>query len=144
MRLKSLIAIKDQDTALAGQIMKTNSAADAVENFGKAMFGALNVLLNFGQFAIGERDTLRAMGIGVVPENAGGINPPNYGALDVPLNAGSFAIGERDTLRAMGIGSVVVNVQGSVTTERDLVDAITQGIYNNQASGIPINYSTVY
>jgi hypothetical protein len=43
-----------------------------------------------------------------------------------------------------GAASVVVNVQGSVTTERDLVNAITQGIYNNQASGIPISYSTAY
>jgi hypothetical protein len=123
--------------------MKTNQAADAMEDFGKSLYGAIGVLLNFGQFAIGERDTLRAMGIGVVPENPGGINPPNYGALDVPLNAGSFAIGERDTMRAYQ-NSIVVNVQGSVTTERDLVSAITQGIYNNQASGIPINYSTAY
>jgi hypothetical protein len=143
MRIKSLIAIKDQDTALAGQIMKTNQAAEAMEDFGKSLYGAIGVLLNFGQFAIGERDTLRAMGIGVVPENPGGINPPNYGALDVPLNAGSFAIGERDTMRAYQ-NSIVVNVQGSVTTERDLVSAITQGIYNNQASGIPISYSTAY
>jgi hypothetical protein len=146
-RIKSLIAIKDQDAALAGQIMKTNSAAEAMENFGKAAYGVISKYLNFGQFAIGERDTLRAMGIGVTntPENLGGINPPNYGALDVPLNAGSFAIGERDTLRAMGIGTTInLTVQGSVTTERDLVTAITQGIYNNQASGIPINYSTAY
>jgi hypothetical protein len=40
--------------------------------------------------------------------------------------------------------SIVVNVSGSVTTERDLVSAITQGIYNNQASGVPINYTTQY
>jgi hypothetical protein len=40
--------------------------------------------------------------------------------------------------------SITVNVQGSITTERDLVSVITQGIYNNQASGIPINYSTAY
>jgi hypothetical protein len=48
--------------------------------------------------------------------------------------------------QAGGGGAPVVNVviQGSVTTERDLVSAITQGIYNNQASGIPINYSTAY
>jgi hypothetical protein len=144
MRLRSLIAIKDQDAALAGQIKATLTAATAMEDFGKAAYGVLQSFLNFGQFAIGERDTLREMGIGVVPENPGGINPPNYGALDTPLNAGSFAIGERDTLRAMGIGVVNVNVQGSVTTERDLVNAITQGIYNNQASGIPINYSTSY
>jgi hypothetical protein len=39
---------------------------------------------------------------------------------------------------------VSVNVAGSVTTERDLVSAITQGIVNNQASGIPISYSTAF
>ena len=40
--------------------------------------------------------------------------------------------------------NVVVNNAGSTITERDLVDTITQGIYNNQAAGIPINYSTAY
>jgi hypothetical protein len=40
--------------------------------------------------------------------------------------------------------SVIVNVTGSVTTERDLVAAITQGLYAQQASGTPVNYSTVY
>lgn len=40
--------------------------------------------------------------------------------------------------------NVTVNVQGSVTTQQDLVAAITQGLYNNQASGIPVNYSTAY
>jgi hypothetical protein len=45
-----------------------------------------------------------------------------------------------------GAGTPVVNISvaGSVTTERDLVAAITQGIYNNQAAGTPISYSTVY
>jgi hypothetical protein len=44
-----------------------------------------------------------------------------------------------------GAGTVVnVNVTGSVTTERDLVAAITQGLYAQQASGTPVNYSTVY
>jgi hypothetical protein len=40
--------------------------------------------------------------------------------------------------------TVVVNVAGSVSTERDLVSAITQGLYSQQASGTPVNYSTVY
>jgi len=39
---------------------------------------------------------------------------------------------------------VSVNVAGSVSTERDLVSAITQGLYNNQASGIPASYTTAY
>ena len=45
---------------------------------------------------------------------------------------------------AMGGTSVVVNVAGSVSTERDLVAAITQGLYSQQASGTPVTYSTVY
>ena len=47
---------------------------------------------------------------------------------------------------SMGGASTVVNVNvtGSVTTERDLVAAITQGLYAQQASGTPVNYSTAY
>jgi len=45
----------------------------------------------------------------------------------------------------VGGGTVVnVSVTGSVTTERDLVAAITQGLYAQQASGTPVTYSTVY
>ena len=40
--------------------------------------------------------------------------------------------------------SIVVNVAGSVSTERDLVAAITQGLYTQQASGTPVTYSTAY
>lgn len=45
---------------------------------------------------------------------------------------------------AMNSASITVNVAGSVSTERDLVAAITQGLYAQQASGTPVNYSTVY
>ena len=153
MRLQSLIAIKDNDSALAGQIMKTLEATDAMDNFGKAMYGAIGVLLNFGQFAIGERDTLREMGIGVTPTSQGfaALAPsiPNgyegFGSGMSDLGTGNYG-GLGGAGRYGGGGAPVVNVvvQGSVSTERDLVDAITQGIYNNQAAGIPINYSTVY
>jgi hypothetical protein len=54
------------------------------------------------------------------------------------FGAGTFRAAESRTT------NISVNVQGSVTTERDLVNAITQGIYNNQASGIPISYTTAY
>jgi hypothetical protein len=48
--------------------------------------------------------------------------------------------------QAVPNGDTIVNisVQGSVSTERDLVAAITQGLYAQQASGTPVNYSTVY
>ena len=58
--------------------------------------------------------------------------------------AGPEAVIPLDRMGSMGGTYITVNVSGSVTTERDLVSAITQGIYNNQASGTPINYSTVY
>ena len=49
-----------------------------------------------------------------------------------------------DSAGYMSGTSVVVNVAGSVSTERDLVAAITQGLYSQQASGTPVTYSTVY
>ena len=58
--------------------------------------------------------------------------------------SGAEAVIPLSKMGAMGGTTVIVNVSGSVSTERDLVSAITQGIYNNQASGIPISYSTSY
>jgi hypothetical protein len=48
--------------------------------------------------------------------------------------------------QAVPNGDTIVNISvtGSVTTERDLVAAITQGLYAQQASGTPVNYSTAY
>jgi len=148
LRILSKIAIHDQNAAMAGMIKKADEAKDSFAALIEALRATVRTMLDSIagplaklQAAIGFTPTA-----GIGPENAGGINPPNYGALDVPLNAGSFAIGERDTLRAMGIGTtnITINNAGSVVTTQDLVSQITQGIYNNQASGIPINYSTVY
>jgi hypothetical protein len=144
LRLLSLIAIHDQNAAMAGMIKKADEAKDAFAALIQALRATISAMFEKIAPELSQLQALTGNAPSNMPENAGGINPPNYGALDTPLNAGSFAIGERDTLRAMGIGVVNVNVQGSVTTERDLVNAITQGIYNNQASGIPINYSTSY
>jgi hypothetical protein len=55
------------------------------------------------------------------------------------VNPASFAMSG-----SSGGTSIVVNVAGSVSTERDLVAAITQGLYSQQASGTPVTYSTVY
>jgi hypothetical protein len=45
---------------------------------------------------------------------------------------------------SMNSASITVNVAGSISTERDIVSAITQGLYAQQAAGTPVNYSTVY
>ena len=58
--------------------------------------------------------------------------------------SGPEAVIPLNRMGSMGGTTVNVVVQGSVTTQQDLVNAITQGIYNNQASGTPITYSTVY
>jgi hypothetical protein len=68
----------------------------------------------------------------------------NSATLAMIGEAGPEAVIPLDRMGSMGGTTVIVNVSGSVTTERDLVSAITQGIYNNQASGIPVNYTTAY
>jgi hypothetical protein len=144
MRLRSLIAIKDNDAALAGKIKAELEAASAT-NF---LSGALYRLS--AEFDM-ER-TRMALGKAQVAgmASAQGISPiaSSQTALDTALRLYPDFGTEMDAARSAAgraqMSSVTVNVAGSVTTERDLVNAITQGIYNNQASGIPISYSTAY
>jgi len=145
MRLLSLIAIKDQNAALAGQIMNANKATDALEAFRQAILAAIRALLDKVQNELAQLQALT----GNTPVTAGTstfmTNDPTAvsggipgTALSMDFGAGTFRAAESRTT------NISVNVQGSVTTERDLVSAITQGIYNNQASGIPISYTTAY
>jgi hypothetical protein len=133
--------------ALAALLAITNyvpAVSDAPENPGginKPNYGTLSVPLNAGQFAIGERDTWREY-LNLPKLAEGGI--VNSATVAMIGEAGPEAVIPLSKMGSMGGTYVTVNISGSVTTERDLVDAITQGIYNNQASGIPINYSTVY
>jgi hypothetical protein len=95
-----------------------------------------------------------SMGIGMGGFNAGSARlgeSAGNAAAGLPANSLSDFMGFGDThlgalARQGGVQniSVVVNNAGSTITERDLVASITEGIYNNQASGTPINYSTVY
>jgi len=139
MRLKSLIAIKDNDTALAGKIKAEDEAAEAARRFTNALLGQAAM--------IADMEAARsAIGLKSLTQNA---SKNATTAADVSMNIGNYTMGDIADVEAarsrIGAASMVnVVVQGSVTTERDLVAAITQGIYNNQASGIPINYSTAY
>ena len=86
----------------------------------------------------------------------GGLTPAQAYEFGNPYDAARSALGASeaarnyaagnpmDAARSAAAANIVVNVAGSVTTERDLVSAITQGLYNNQASGIPVNYTTAY
>jgi hypothetical protein len=86
----------------------------------------------------------------------GGLTPAQAYEFGNPYDAARSALGASeaarnyaagnpmDAARSAAAANIVVNVAGSVTTAQDLVSAITQGLYNNQASGIPVNYSTAY
>jgi len=145
MRLLSLIAIHDQNAALAGQIKKANETTDAMEAFRQAILASIRALLDKIKAELAALQTL----VGISPMQTQVGTPSSYvGGTYLGPDTYQSALGDiglSNKLNKMDKEMVVnISVQGSVTTERDLVNAITQGIYNNQASGIPINYSTVY
>jgi len=144
MRLKSLIAIKDNDAALAGKIQAEIKAAQATDYLSSALYRlSAEFDMERTRMALG-----KAQVAGMA--SAQGISPiaSSQTALDTALRLYPDFGSEMDAARSAAgraqMSNITVNVAGSVTTERDLVSAITQGIYNNQASGIPINYSTSY
>jgi len=146
MRLLSLIAIKDQNAALAGMIKKATETTDALQTFRQAIIDAIKALISMVNAELAKLQqqfpaTPITGGGGGVSSNydPGAVSGGMPGSvLSMPFSAGTFRAAEAATT------NIVVNVGGSVTTERDLVSAITQGIYNNQASGIPISYTTAY
>jgi hypothetical protein len=146
MRLLSLIAIKDQNAALAGQIQKANQATDALEAFRQAILASIRALLD--KIAIEQQKLMAILGISsaqVASSATFASNDPTAVSGGIPGTAVSMGFGAGTFRQAeAATTNIQVNVAGSVTTERDLVSAITQGIYNNQASGIPISYTTAF
>jgi hypothetical protein len=154
MRLLSLIAIHDQNEAMAGMIKKANEAEDAfgaliegLRSTIRAMMDSIRPQLEQLKKLVGQsstplpgtpeateylRESVREMSIKIAPD---------LKALQDALARANVPGYSRTSFDSP---SVTVNVTGSVTTERDLVAAITQGLYAQQASGTPVNYSTVY
>ena len=143
MRLKSLIAIYDNDAALALKIKAELEAAEAARLLALALAQSLTAWGNW-QTLIGNSFAAAALAatspVAITPTPS--MPSPSYAPGDIPGISGQR--GFNFSGAGSGMQSVVVNVAGSVTTERDLVSAITQGIYNNQASGIPISYTTAF
>jgi hypothetical protein len=147
-RLLEKLAIIDNNGALAQKIAAERKGADAIDELGKAAKDAAARLLQtsysagLSSFKQSEINSLTGGGA-----SAGGTrtNTPFMTGNDasIPLSTW-FGDSHLSALAAQSSQTIVVNVAGSVTTEQDLVSAITQGIYNNQASGIPISYSTSY
>jgi hypothetical protein len=140
MRLRSLIAIQDNDAALAGKIKAELEATKAVDFLSSALYRlSAEFDMERARMAIGKLEV--ASNAAALASTAPmSVNSPLYKlSAEYDMENARMAAGRREVAN-----NITVNVQGSVTTERDLVNAITQGIYNNQASGIPISYSTAY
>jgi hypothetical protein len=146
MRLLSKIAIYDQNAALAGMITKSQETTKALDTFASSVIEAvkaLTALVNAQLFKLNQQFPPTQQLLGTDTSQPYSVsNTPLYmgGPGDIPGLSGTRGF----SMASANSPTIVVNVSGSVTTERDLVDAITQGIYNNQASGIPINYTTAY
>ena len=146
LRILSKIAIHDQNTALAGMIKKANEAENAFAALIEALRSTVRSMLD----KIAPQVTqLQAMIVGpntpieeqrAIIRDKLNLAMPDISALQSRIGFSPASINTTGS----NSPTIVVNVAGSISTERDIVAAITQGIYNNQASGIPINYSTVY
>jgi hypothetical protein len=148
MRLLSLIAIHDQNAALAGMIMKANEAKDAFGAFTEAMRATIRGLLDAVAAAMARLQA--SLGVTPTPQGFQAFTPSPGGYEG--FGSGMSNLGQNNYGGLAGAGQyggggapvVNISVAGSVTTDRDLVSMVTNAIYNNQASGIPINYSTSY
>ena len=143
MRLLSLIAIHDQNTAMAAMIKKANEAENAFAAFIEALRTTIRAMLDSIAPQLQQLNTM-TMGPNTPIDVQREVVREKLNLAMPDISALQSRLGQFSSTSSSGSGSIVVNVAGSVTTERDLVSAITQGIYNNQASGIPISYSTAY
>jgi hypothetical protein len=143
MRLLSLIAIHDQNTAMAGMIKKANESEDAFKSLIEALRATISAMYQSIAPQVKQLQSL-TMGPNTPIETQRAVVNERLQLAMPDILALQNRVSQFSSSPSGGGASVVVNVQGSVTTERDLVNAITQGIYNNQASGIPISYSTAY
>lgn len=146
MRLLSLIAIHDQNAALAGQIKKAEETTNALDAFKTAIINAIKALVAMANLELAKLQSqfpnANVSALGTSTFNTNDSNAVSGGipgtAVSMGFGAGTFRAAEAATT------NITVNVAGSVTSERDLVSVLTQGILNNQASGIPISFTNAY
>jgi hypothetical protein len=107
MRLKSLIAIKDNDTALAGKIKAEDEAAEAARRFTNALLGQAAM--------IADMEAARSA-IGLKSLTSGASGNTSIMA-DTSLNAGNYTLGDiADTEAARSrIGAAAMNVTINAT-----------------------------
>jgi hypothetical protein len=150
LRLLSLMAIHDNDAALAGKVLAEINATKAVDGFAKAAADAAARLLQTS-YSAGLSSFKQSEINSNLPAAGGGASAtaPALGNAGLPAGSvgGSMGFGDAHLgaiARQQAPTTVVVNVAGSVTTQQDLVTAFTNAMYNNQASGTPPSFTTAF
>jgi hypothetical protein len=120
MRLKSLIAIKDNDTALAGKVKAEDEAAEAARRFTNALLGQAAM--------IADMEAARsAIGLKSLTQNASN-NAAT--AADVSMNIGNYTMGDIADVEAarsrIGAATINYNINASGIGDQQIA-AVVQG-----------------
>jgi hypothetical protein len=136
MRLLSLIAIKDQNAALAGQIVNGNKAADALEAFRQALLGTIKALLEKTQAQLAALQ--ESLGINAPSQSGVLTNPFNAGSARLGESAGNAAAGLPATgLSSMGFGDSHLSALGRQSVNNITINAT--GIGDQQIAAVVQN-----
>jgi hypothetical protein len=144
MRLLSLIAIHDQNAALAGQIKKQEETTDAMEAFRQAILASIRALLD--KIAAEQLKLLTLLGITPTPPTAAAAISFNAGSARLGESAGNIAAGlPASGLTSMGFGDAhlgalarqSVNNSPSINIQiNPAVAGLIDVIQNQSASGV--------
>lgn len=154
MRLLSLIAIHDQNAALAGMIKKANEAEDAFAAFTEGLRKTIRDMLDgiSGPLAALQRLLGLQPSGGAIGNAPSGFQAfaPSPGGIE-GFGSGMTNLGQNNYGGLAGAGqaggggsTIIVNVAGSVTSERDLATTMTNLMFNNQASGVQASYTNAF
>jgi hypothetical protein len=114
MRLLSLIAINEQNGALASQIKAADGATTALEQFRQVILASVRALLD----EIALKQALLMKNLGIKSPSSSPFSPSTDTGfvLNDPYNFGQFQQGERDTMRqymaSQGATNITINATG--------------------------------
>jgi hypothetical protein len=135
MRLKSLIAIKDNDTALAGKIKAEDEAAEAARRFTNALLGQAAM--------IADMEAARSA-IGLKSLTSGASGNTSMMA-DTSLNAGNYTLGDiADTEAArsrIGAASINYTINASGIGDQQIAAVVQNAIQDLNRYGSSTTYA---
>jgi hypothetical protein len=128
MRLLSLIAIHDQNAALAGQITAAEKAANALEAFAAAIIAAIGALIAMTVAA--NTDLLKQFGTKKLAGGSGGSGGGGGFVLEDPYNFGQFQQGEKETMKQYLAGQTNITINASGIGDQQIASVVQNAIQN--------------